>query len=211
LAILSRYTSIPAALDLLLHKRLVLISPSHWEDQNDREVMEVWERSQPESKVFAACMAQGSETAHHWQVFADGGQGACIRFSEERLCARLDALGIAHGPMSYVQWKELNRSILNSDRLPFMKRSVFRFEKEYRIAVRANATRYTDTYPVPLDLDCVTSVYISGRVPHSLFASIQQIIKSMPGCQKLTIRPSGLLRNARWSKQLLSEILRLGS
>ena len=130
---LSRYTSIPSMLDTLLNRHLALIEPRTWSDLNDREVMEAFARSHPGKRVFAACMAEGRETAHHWQVFADRGLGACIRFDRGRLAAAMNLPHIRQGPVSYVEWRELSPMMSASDRLPFIKRGVFRFEREYRV------------------------------------------------------------------------------
>ena len=196
---LSRYTTIPAMLDALLHQHLVLVNPAYWTDRNDREVMEAFTASRPTSRVFAACLAEGNETAHHWQVFADTGKGACIRFDRQRLIAAVEAAGALHGPISYVNWRDLSGAQHLGDRLAFLKRSVFRFEREYRIiAVSEDCSAPVLNVPVPLS--AITSIYISGEIPPSLFSSISSIVRSIPGCRQLRVRHSGLLRNENWSR-----------
>ena len=79
---LSRYTSIPAMLDTLVQRRIVLLDPATWSDRNDREMMGAYAAASPDRRVFAYCMAEGREAAHHWQVYADGGRGARINFDQ---------------------------------------------------------------------------------------------------------------------------------
>lgn len=199
---LSRYTSIPAVLDALLNRQLVLADPRRWQDLNDREIMEAFERSHVGSRVFAACMAEGKETAHHWQVFADRGHGACIRFDRDRLCAALDGTSVEHGPVSYVEWRDLGSAPLGP-RLPFLKRAVFRFEREYRVvAVVPEQSVSGDAICLPIPLTCITSVYVSGELPAALFETLSSVIKRIPGCAGIPVRHSGLLRNKNWSTSL---------
>jgi hypothetical protein len=192
-------------LDTLLNRRLVLFSPNSWSDRNDREVMETFALWRHDSLVFASCMAEGKETAHHWQVFADRGQGACIRFDRDRLAAAINVPWVSHGPVSYVAWRELTPYGYVDNRLPFVKRQVFRFEREYRVIATLPWEGSGDSktaYALPIPLDCVTSVYVSGELPQPLFESLRVLIRGIPGCNRLPIRHSGLLRNENWSKAL---------
>jgi hypothetical protein len=199
---LSRYTSIPAMLDTLLNRHLVLVDPRAWKDLNDREIMEAFARSHPGSRVFAACMAEGKETAHHWQVFADRGFGACVRFDRDRLCAALDGTSVEHGPVSYVEWRDLGSTELGP-RLPFLKRGVFRFEREYRVvALVPEFSVSGDALCLPIPLTCITSIYISGELPAALFETVAAMIKRIPDCAGIPVRHSGLLRNENWSASL---------
>lgn len=191
-------------LDTLLNRRIAFLAPSTWADLNDREIMEAFAHSTPDRRVFAYCLAEGNETAHHWQVFADRGSGARIIFSRERLFSALNAYPqIIHGPVSYVKWKDLNTWLYPIEDLPFLKRSVFRFEREYRlIATTQDHAPSSRAYYVDIPLDCITSVYVSGEVPAPHFEVLTSMIREIPGCKRLRIRHSGLLRNASWSRSL---------
>jgi hypothetical protein len=200
---LRRYTSVLAALDTLKNRRISLLSPQLWDDRNDREVMAHYAATTASSTVFAYCMAEGNETAHHWQVFADRGRGACIKFDRGRL---LQALAvdpvIRHHAVDYVNWRELGPFITNSETLPFIKRQVFGAEREYRLIATPAAGHTAPTYEVPIPLTCITSVAISGEAPARHFETLAAIIREIPGCRGLRVRHSGLLRNANWSNSL---------
>src|SRR4051794_4201784 len=86
---LDRYTSLPVLLDLLKNKRLVLLSPASWEDQNDSEVMSEYQQRRGVENVLAACFCQGDETVHNWRTFADGISGCRIRFDGEKLLQKV--------------------------------------------------------------------------------------------------------------------------
>lgn len=199
---LSRYTSIPSMLDALLNRHLALVEPKTWSDLNDREAMAAFARSHPGKKVFAACMAEGKETAHHWQVFADRGLGACIRFDRDKLAAAVSLPNITQGSVSYVEWRELSPMMGASDRLPFIKRGVFRFEREYRVVALVDEWEASISLGVSIPLDVITSVYLSGELPKPLFDTVVRLIRGIPGCERLPVRHSGLLRNENWSRSL---------
>lgn len=203
---LRRYTSILAVLDTLLHNRITLIDPKNWSDQNDREMMEHYAKSTPGKKAFVYCMADGNETAHHWQVFADRGQGACIKFDKERLIEAISNIScIQHKAVGYVQWKELSPWNKSPDILPFLKRSVFRFEKEYRlIAAPPSGECKSGIYNIDIPLSCITSIYISGEIPEAHFNTLKTLIASFPNCKTLKVRQSGLLKNSNWSRAFLN-------
>ncbi len=205
-AALRRYTSVNAVLDTLLHSRITLLSPNSWADQNDREMMSLYGDSVPGHNVFAFCMAEGNETAHHWQVFADGGYGACIKFDQDRLLSAIrNNQNVRHSHVSYVQWHDLS-SGHNPSGFPFIKRSVFRFEKEYRLVATVPASDSSpEAYNVPIPISCITSIYLSGAIPAPHFQTLYTIIRSFPGCGKLTLRQSGLLQNKKWSASVLAK------
>ena len=204
---LSRYTSIPAALDTLVHRRISLIDPNTWPDRNDREMMAAYAAAAPHRRVFAYCMAEGRETAHHWQIYADGGRGARINFDQKRLIAALaDRPEVRHDSVSYVTWRDPG-FLLSSDRIPFIKRQVFRYEREYRIiATTPDLPSDRLAYNIEIPLKCITSVYISGELPPHHFATLQSIIRKTPGCEQIPVRHSGLLRNENWACALASHV-----
>jgi hypothetical protein len=203
---LRRYSSTLAMLDTLVHRRIALLNPRSWSDQNDREVMAYFAESVSGGRVFAYCMVEGNETAHHWQVFADRGSGACIKFDRDRfLGAVADNPCVRHRAVSYVQWKDLGASTPATTNLPFIKRSVFRFEKEYRLIATPPVSACSDmTYDIEIPLSCITSVYVSGEVPEPHFQTLKGLIAAIPGCRSLKVRHSGLLKNPNWSRSLLA-------
>lgn len=199
---LRRYTSTLAALDTLMNRQITLLSPTTWSDRNDRDLMAVYAASKPGRLVFAYCMAEGKETAHHWQVFADRGFGACIIFDKSRL---IDAISadpcVHHGAVGYVNWRNLSLHS-PSDRTPFIKRQVYRAEREYRFVATPDQSPNGPAYGVPIPLNCITSITISGEVPASHFKTFERVVRSIPDCRSLRLRHSGLLQNPRWTAAL---------
>ncbi|TCP72969.1 hypothetical protein C8J43_101712 [Sphingomonas sp. PP-CE-1G-424] len=89
---LKRYTSTLAALDTFINRRITLLNPLAWADRNDRELMDLDASTTPRRVAFAYCMAEGNETAHHWQVFADRGFGVCIAAIRRSLSKRFRSI-----------------------------------------------------------------------------------------------------------------------
>lgn len=194
-------------LDTLIQQRIVLLDPSTWHDRNDREMMAAYASAVPDRRVFAYCLAEGRETAHHWQIFADGGRGARINFHQDRLMTALKAHPeIRQGFVSYVDWRTLDTSTA-LDTFPFIKRKVFRYEREYRvIATMAGVPDDSISHELPVPLNCITSVYISGELPTPYFNTLKALINRTPGCERLPVRHSGLLRNDNWDRAIAKRL-----
>lgn len=208
---LRRYTSTLAALDTLINRRITLLSPGTWADRNDRDLMTLYATSVSGKAVFAYCMAEGRETAHHWQVFADRGHGACIAFDKGRLIAAVTAdAAVRHDAVSYVNWRDLSLA-KPSERLPFIKRQVYRAEKEYRLIATPDASHKGPAYDVAIPLNCITSVTVSGELPAAHFETFKRLVAGVPGCARLRVRHSGLLQNPRWAAALGAALSKDGS
>jgi hypothetical protein len=82
---LSRYTNFPVLIDLLLRKKLVLLSPDSWDDRNDAEVMLEYKKRKKLKHLYAACFSEGDETIHHWIAYSNGSSGCCIEFDRKQI------------------------------------------------------------------------------------------------------------------------------
>jgi len=83
--LLRRYTNLAATMHMLRSKTITLLSPALWTDRNDAFFMAEYKRRTESKCLVAYCMADASETFHHWQVFAPGTDGVCIIFHKDRL------------------------------------------------------------------------------------------------------------------------------
>ncbi|MEN5084012.1 hypothetical protein ABE438_16145 [Bosea sp. TWI1241] len=163
----------------------------------------------PGGRVFAYCLAEGGETAHHWQVFADRGMGACLVFDKRRLVEAVSAdPHIRHREVAYVNWRKLPDVISVQTSLPFIKRQVYRAEREYRLIAAPPLEHAAATYELPIPLSCITSVYVSGEVPKAHFETFKNLVRTLRDCGKLPVRHSGLLQNRRWSDSLRTSSVR---
>ena len=80
---LRRYTDALSLIDILNNKRLSLLSPAHWYDQNDAFGLELYRKRIGAGRVYALCFTDATETGHHWQLFAGQNHGVCIIFDQK--------------------------------------------------------------------------------------------------------------------------------
>ena len=106
---LNRFTTLPALLDLLRRRKIVLRDPSTWEDKNDVKIILEYKRQKKIPNLFAVCFCVGGETVHHWKTYADGISGCCIEFDKKRLlkCFR----GVPGVRCRYVVYKRIEEVI----------------------------------------------------------------------------------------------------
>lgn len=199
-----RYTNVLALLDLLFHKRLTLLDPAKWYDQNDALGLSQYSKLKGAGSVYAACFAEGYEQAHHWQIFAGDSHGLAIVFDKSRLVEAFDRAArrddLVHGPVKYKNLGQIRamRPITVED-LPFLKRDTFEAEKEYRVVAWEEDWAATPTFHIPVDLDCIVRIVLGPAMPTSLAESLKEIATNLDGCSALSFTKSRLVNNASWA------------
>lgn len=206
-ATLRRYTTALALLDLLNHKRLTLLNPARWYDQNDALGLRRYSQLVGEGAVFAACFAEGSEQAHHWQIFAGDAHGVAIIFDKERLLSAFDVAAeresILHGPVQYKSLKDVREMApIEKDILPFLKRDTFKAENEYRVVAWEIKFLAGQSYHIPINLGCIERVVLGPSMPDSLGNSLREIATRIDGCTNIKFTKSGMVNDASWAKAI---------
>lgn len=85
------------------------------------------------------------------------------------------------------------------DRLPFVKRSGFAAEEEYRIILESDEPQ-TAAQSIELPINLIGGVYLNPWLPKSIADSVITTVRNIPGCAKLTVRRSYLIDSARWKE-----------
>ncbi len=200
--ILNRYTSLPVALDVLVQRRLTLLSPETWEDRNDAFYLERYREMKNLRTLVAICFSARGETFHHWKVFSSGSSGVCIEFDKNRLLTAFPSSGgFRHGEIEYRFVKTVNKSRPEQDRWPFLKRKAFKDEGEFRI-IYENGAAHEHIKHVDIDLSTVRRVKLSPWLPKAVAESVQALIKSIKGCKSLSVNRSSLIDNAGWKRAI---------
>jgi hypothetical protein len=196
-----RYTSIASVIDTLRRKELPLLDPQSWDDRNDRYFMSLYKESKSLAGLYGLCAATCSETYHHWRVFTDAADGACIEIKRLPLEARLDQIeGVRYGKIDYLKLEEVERlGVSDRERLPFVKRHGFQPEDEYRIIAETSVAQ-RPAIPIELPISLINRVYINPWLPRSIADSLKSTLQEIPGCSKLTISKSYLIDSGRWKK-----------
>jgi hypothetical protein len=195
---LRRYLELPALVALLQDRALTLLSPRSWEDQNDSHFLELYRERRQLSCLLAACFTQVPETFHHWRVFAHGSSGVCVSFHRDKLSrALLRVPGVSIQPVQYFTLEDRRRAPIRVEQLPFMKRSAFRDEAEVRVLF-ASSTAADAPRQLPVPLNAIARITLSPLLPSALRHAMVTVIRSIPGCQRLSIARSTLLANDQW-------------
>ena len=108
--ILNRYTSLPIALDILVQRRVTLLSPETWEDRNDAFYLERYREVKKLKTLVAICFSARGETFHHWKVFSSGSSGVCIEFDKNLLLQAFpSSSGFRYGQIEYRLVRTVNK------------------------------------------------------------------------------------------------------
>jgi hypothetical protein len=116
--------------------------------------------------VLALCFTEATETFHHWRVFTQGSDGACIVFDREKFLTGIGS-SVQKRRMDYRALKSVEKSPPSVDDLPFVKRLPYRDEEEYRL-VYVDRRQEIDTKEIAIDLECIEWVILSPWMPQSL-------------------------------------------
>lgn len=195
-----RYTTLSSALQTLRQQKLVLLSPSSWDDSNDTYFMDLYRRRLPDRAVRALCCTMAKETYHHWKVFTSGIEGICIEFAREPLEASINQRdGFRAGPVDYLQVKQL-RELSPDDlpRIPFIKREAYADEKEWRIIAECDeSAQFVD---LPVDLGWINSITFNPWMPPSLADNLRAVFRSIAPDLNASLRASSLTNSRAWKE-----------
>ena len=193
---LNRYTTLPIALDMLVKKRMTLLSPETWEDWNDAYYLKQYRQKQGFESVLAICFSMSSEQFHQWRIFSHGVSGVCIEFDRAKLLQQLKGIGFRSREVEYRYIASPRVKCPNIERWPFMKRYAFKAEEEFRIIYESKEE--AQFKHVQVDLNAIKKVTLSPWLPEPVVESVVNLIKNIDGCGQLNVNCSSLLNNAIW-------------
>ena len=197
---LRRYTELPFVIDFLITKELKLINPSFWDDRNDSYYIGQYANVKRFSFTYALCLTQTSETYHHWRVFSHGRSGVCIEFKKDIFLKDVKKIkGIRAEDVKYETIKKLQANPPETSELPFLKRSAFKDEKEFRLIYgqRANGGLI---FSIPISFDSVNKIILSPWLPKETAKNIKKVLKNIADCSDIHIYQSTLVDNENWKK-----------
>ncbi|MEF3367918.1 hypothetical protein V3H18_15395 [Methylocystis sp. 9N] len=188
-----------AAIHLLQTKRITLLNPATWDDKNDAYFMAEYKRILGVETVLALCFAETNETYHHWRVFSHGSDGVCIEFDKALLLKSFEkSSGIKQGAVDYKLVKSLaQRSAIDVEQLPFLKRKPYAPECEYRV-IYIDKSKPLEFKDFPIDIAWIRRITLSPWMSQALAKSVQKTMLSIEGCLNLRISHSTLISNDEW-------------
>lgn len=197
-ATLRRYTDLTSLLHMLSSREITLLDPKSWDDRNDAYFMLQYKKHKGLKSLLALCFSQVAETYHHWHVFSKGPSGVCIRFNRVKL---LEAINLQDGTfcngIEYLTLKEAQNYRFTADRLPFLKRSGYKPEGEFR-AIYESKQDELPFFNIPITRECIRDVVLSPWLHDSLYESARQAIQAIEGFEKLKVLRSTLISNEEW-------------
>lgn len=200
---LKRYVPLPMAMDIIVHRRLALISPEIWEDSNDAHYIERYRERHGLGAIYAACFTTSSERRHHWKSFADGVSGVCLEFDRDMLVSSLDAEGLTvrHQAVAYVRADQARAVLSQDDRCwPFVKRIAYRDESEYRIlAMRAEPCEATVVH-LSFDVAALKQIKLSPCLPEALADAAKQGLRALLDGRSVRLQQSRILQSKQWKQ-----------
>lgn len=196
--IIRRYTELPFVLDMLQERHLTLLSPSGWADTNDSHFISVYQRLHGLKSVLALCFTRASDTFHHWKIFSGTASGICVEFSSItfELWAR-NLAGVRYGEVSYRNLETLKSNPASAPALPFLKRFAYRQEREVRLVWQSKDELVTVKH-LPIELRMIEALHTSPWLPASIHMAVKQTIRSIPGCESISVRRTTMLDSATW-------------
>lgn len=197
---LRRYTSMPSLLNILYNRKITLLNPNNWEDQNDVYSITQFKERKNLNTLLAVCFSEAAETFHHWKVFTHGSEGVCIIFKRKELLSAFENNDNIHArSVKHVQVSDLEKTPPKVDDLPFIKRFPYRDEKEFRIIYLDNVNcNPIETKEFVIDLKCIISITLNPWLNNSLCETVIKSIHSIRGCEKIKVHQTRILNYPKW-------------
>ena len=191
-----RYTSLPIVIDMITEERLTIVGYDSWIDVNDRYNMDLYKKLSGVEFLGAYCVNRSkTQEFHQWKVFADGDSGVCVVFDQtrfEKFYKELDSNAYLTGGVNYVPYragkKDQDQAIMdkcgNADisKLPFIKRSGFYAEQEFRIV--HSSMEKKDVHHIQIDTSLISEIILSPFLDDGLLKSVKGALKSIKGCPR---------------------------
>lgn len=204
---LKRYTNIPSLLHILTTKQITLLDPATWDDKNDSYGIKKHKDLKSLETVLALCFTEAAETYHHWRVYAGDSSGVCITFKKQLLIdALLKLTNVECRPVVYKTIQQFRDCPPTADELPFVKRSGYADESEFRVVYR-NKTQKFASKKITIPLESIEKISLSPWVHKSLLGSLKETVTLIDGCSSLDrkIFRSSITENRSW-KDLIDDI-----
>lgn len=197
-SVLFRYTDLPSAVYMLQTKQLTLLNPESWDDVNDSHFLKLYKTAQELTCLAALCFSEADETCHHWRIFAAGSSGVRIEFDRKKLFTAFALIPeIRHARVKYRLIRDLKKGAPSIAQLPFLKRQPYKNENEYRIIYESN-TRKEAAVDIPISLSAIRRITLSPWMNQNVSVQVRKLIKTIPGCNKLSVTRSTLIGNDAW-------------
>lgn len=176
------------------------MNPASWDDRNDSYYIEQYGKALGLKGTYALCLAEYRETYHHWRVFSHGSGGVCIEFNKDVLKKHAAKVpGLRAELVKYRTINALRHQPPQQDELPFLKRSAFMNEKEFRLFL-GTPESHGEVFRLKMPLSSIDRIILSPWLPPSVADNVKKTLRAIEGCSKLKISRSTLVENENWKE-----------
>lgn len=213
--LINRFIALEHVYDMLQNKRIIFPTHHSWDDKNDVELINEYQKRKGIKKIFLYCCLNESETIHHWEYFfkREGKKdvsGCCVEFKREELIACLKKEvkrkggNFRHANVKYKKIGEIDSSKIQRGDMPFIKRWPYRYEKEYRLIwegensediIKVNSSELLQWR---FDLSIIKRITVSGKIPKEEFKSIKEKIFSLSDGRCIEVNHSKVYEYPAW-------------
>ena len=208
LALLSHYTQLPVLLDILERKRIVLGNPDAWDDKTDANMLKKYAESKNMDNIRLLCLTENPDGMNdnilHWNAYASGKAGCRINFDKKKLLKIAREQGAVLKEIDYLNSEELeNQPDKWRRKLPFLKRSPYAFENEWRVMWLGTLKKDED---FELDISkelsggLIKSVRLSPELPKSLAKNLRSFLEKRYKKYRIKFVQSWVLQNPDWER-----------
>lgn len=213
--LINRFIELEHVYDMLQNKRLIFPTHHSWDDKNDVELINEYQKRKGIKKIFLYCCLNESETIHHWEYFfkREGKKdavGCCVEFKREELisCLKKEVKRkggkFRHAKVKYKKIGEIDSSKIQIGDMPFIKRWPYRYEKEYRLIWEGEDSediikiKSAELLQWRFDLSIIKRITVSGKISEEEFKSIKEKILGFSGGGCIEVNHSKVYEYPRW-------------
>lgn len=193
---LYRYTSLPAALDILKRQRLVLLEPMNWDDENDKGYLAAYKEAKKIKSLRVLCFTSVYETSQHWELFA-GGAGVRLTLSREAL--ENDISSMPGMRLRDVTYREITKAKINAqdvDLWPFLKRYPYEGEREVRLIHESERSKISPE--ISLSKSTIQRLTFHPSTPKPLMKTMRSLVRDLVRDSRFPVTRSTMLNNRTW-------------
>lgn len=195
---LRRYTQLPQLFSILTEKAFKMTDASRWDDVNDREIIERYREARGLKRVQALCFTMGQEAYHHWRIYAHGISGCCLEFDREQLAQSIARVReLRQRTAIYLSKSEADAYVHSEDLWPFLKRSEYSDEKEYRVIYDDSVG--VNFFILGFHMHALKRVVLNPFLDRDMVSSLMKTIHRIPECENLTITQTRILEDPDWA------------
>jgi hypothetical protein len=105
--------------------------------------------------------------------------------------------GIRAKTVEYLTLSDIRNRDLKVQELPFLKRSPYGDEREFRVIYESSTTK-ANSLDIEIPLSCIDRITLSPWIPFALSSHLKKTLKEFEGCKSLQVFRSTLISNEKW-------------